>query len=203
MNIQKKLGIAVIPLVLSSLLLSQSLTDAAKKEKERREALKGKKTVAVTNADLGKLKKQPAFIAAAPPAKTQEETAASPASKAAATTGSGTALSTSLPMGVGSRQTESSRAAADKMNEQTKADLEEKYNKAREYRELLELKMNALQQQFFNMADTKAKELIQKDISDTYAKLLGAQEAETKAREDLEKFLGQSLKDKISPIWIK
>jgi hypothetical protein len=63
--------------------------------------------------------------------------------------------------------------------------------------------MNALQQQFFNMSDMKSKDLIQKDISETYAKLLGAQEVENRAREALEKFLGQSLKDKLSPIWIK
>ncbi|GAF97333.1 unnamed protein product, partial [marine sediment metagenome] len=39
---------------------SQSLVELAKKEKERREKLKGKKTIVVTNYDLKKVKKKPA-----------------------------------------------------------------------------------------------------------------------------------------------
>jgi len=45
MDIQKIAGMAIIPLFLSSLIFSQSLAELAKKEKERREGLKGKKGV--------------------------------------------------------------------------------------------------------------------------------------------------------------
>jgi hypothetical protein len=55
------------PVVAAVLLLAfgvntsaQSLADAARKEKARREALKTKTTVAVTNADLSKVKKKAA-----------------------------------------------------------------------------------------------------------------------------------------------
>jgi hypothetical protein len=203
MDIKKVLGAVILPLILTGLLFPQSLTDIAKKEKERRESLKGNKAVAVSNADLVKLKKKPAYLAGGPENQSPNETAAAASSNTGTPTASQTALSPALPIGLRDQLTESPQAAAQKMNERVKADLMEKYDKAKEYRELLELKMASLQQQFFNMADTKAKELIQKDISETYAKLLGAQEAENKAREDLERFLGEKLKDQISPIWIK
>ncbi len=203
MDIKKALGALLLPLILIGQLFPQSLTDVAKKEKERRESLKGNKAVAVSNADLAKMKKRPAFIAAGPENQSPSGTAAVASSKTGAPTGSETALSPALPVGLKDQLAESPQTASQRMNEQVKTDLREKYNKAKEYRELLELKMASLQQQFFNMADTKSKELIQKDISETYPKLLGAQEAENKAREDLERFLGEKLKDQISPIWIK
>ncbi|MCX6563644.1 MAG: hypothetical protein NTU60_08575, partial [Candidatus Aminicenantes bacterium] len=57
----KKIVIFVfLPLFLASLGLAQSLVEAAKKEKERRENLKGRITSVVTNADLAKVKKKPA-----------------------------------------------------------------------------------------------------------------------------------------------
>ena len=49
-----------LPLVLASFLQSQSLADLAKKEKERRAALKGKAATVITTADLAKVKKRPA-----------------------------------------------------------------------------------------------------------------------------------------------
>jgi hypothetical protein len=203
MDIKKALGTLLLPLILTSLLFPQSLSDVAKKEKERRESLKGNKAVAVSNADLARVKKKPAYVAAGPENQASSETEAAASSKTGALTGSETALSPNLPAGLKNQLAESSQTASQRMNEQIKVDLREKYSKAKEYRELLELKMASLQQQFFNMADTKAKELIQTEISETYAKLLGAQEVENKAREDLERFLGEKLKDQISPIWIK
>ena len=44
----------------ASLVAAQSVAEAAKKEKERRENLKGKTTQVVTNADLAKTQKKPA-----------------------------------------------------------------------------------------------------------------------------------------------
>ena len=56
--------------VLSTLLVSQSLVDVAKKEQDRREKLKGKNAKVVTNADLKAVKRAPAVTTpAAPPAE--------------------------------------------------------------------------------------------------------------------------------------
>jgi len=57
--------------VLSTLLVSQSLVDVAKKEQERREKLKGKNAKVVTNGDLKTVKRAPAVTTpTAPPAET-------------------------------------------------------------------------------------------------------------------------------------
>jgi hypothetical protein len=56
---KKILGIVLIFLVISSLLLSQSLVEVAKKEKERRAKLKGKSGKVITNEDLKRVKKHP------------------------------------------------------------------------------------------------------------------------------------------------
>lgn len=47
--------------LLVSFLQSQSLVDIAKKEKERRESLKGRKAIVVTNEDIANIKKTPAI----------------------------------------------------------------------------------------------------------------------------------------------
>jgi hypothetical protein len=203
MDIKKILWIGLLPCLLTSVLLSQTVTDLAKKENERRESLKGKKTVVVTNADLAKLKKKAAYVSAGAEGQTKGQAAGTASSSASTANASGAGQSSSLPIGVSDQQSQSPQKASQILNQQAKTQLEEQYNKAKEYRELLELKMNSLQQQFFSMSDTKTKDLVQKDISETYAKLLEAQEVENKAREALEKLLGQSLKDKLSPIWIK
>jgi vacuolar-type H+-ATPase subunit D/Vma8 len=203
MDIKKILWTGLFSCFLTSALLSQTVTDLAKREKERRESLKGKKTAIVTNADLAKMKKKAAYVTAGAEGQTQGQAAGSAGSTASTSNLSSPRQSSSLPIGASDQLSRSSQTASQIMNQQYRTQLEEQYNKAKEYRELLELKMNALQQQFFNMSDMKSKDLIQKDISETYAKLLGAQEVENRAREALEKFLGQSLKDKLSPIWIK
>ena len=203
MRIKKVLWAAFLPCLLTSFLLPQTMKDLAQKEKERRESLKGKKAVVVTNADLAKVRRKAAYAAAGTEVTTQGQAAGSASSTASVSTGSGSKQAQALPMGVSDQQSRSSQTANQLGNQQARTQLEEQYNKAKEFRELLELKMSALQQQFYSMSDTKAKELVQKDISETYDKLIQAQEAENKAREALEKFLGQSLKENISPIWIK
>lgn len=60
MSLKRVIAVLSLPLFLSSFLLSQSVVELAKKEKERREKLKGKKTIVVTNYDLKKVKKRPA-----------------------------------------------------------------------------------------------------------------------------------------------
>jgi hypothetical protein len=59
----------------SSLLISQSLVDVAKKEQERREKLKGKNVKVITNADLKSAKRAPAVTTTQPPAAPAETAA--------------------------------------------------------------------------------------------------------------------------------
>jgi hypothetical protein len=72
----KKFVHFIVFFVFSSLLVSQSLVDVAKKEQERREKLKGKNARVVTNADLKTVKKAPAVTI--PPAPPAEAAAAEP-----------------------------------------------------------------------------------------------------------------------------
>lgn len=60
MSIKKIIIVIFFPVLFASLLFSQSLVELAKKEKERRAKLKGKKAIVVTNADLKKLRRGPA-----------------------------------------------------------------------------------------------------------------------------------------------
>jgi hypothetical protein len=192
---QKRMGkrkfiLWVILFVLAgSLLLSQTLAEIAQKERERRESLKGKKRVVVTNADLAKLKKKPALeIPAAPPEPQPEEKAAlttpSPAEETPVRSGP-----TGSPQGGES--------------EVTLKTLQEKWEKAKEYVELLTLKMSALWQQFYGLDNLSSKEAVQQAIAETFIKLQDAQTEETRARQELEKFLGQIKKESAPSLWIR
>jgi hypothetical protein len=65
---KKTLRFAVLFLLPAALLLSQSLVEVSKQEKERREKLKGKNVKVITNADLKSVKKTPAVTMAEAPA---------------------------------------------------------------------------------------------------------------------------------------
>ncbi len=69
--------------------------------------------------------------------------------------------------------------------------------------ELLTLKMTALWQQFNGVPDMTTKDAVQQSIAETFIKLQKAQEEETQARQDLERYLGQQKKEPGSSIWIR
>jgi outer membrane biosynthesis protein TonB len=191
MPAKRFLASAFLTLFLGSLLFPQSLAEIAQKERERRAALKGKKAAVVTNASLAKLKKKPALeTPPAPPAPAVEE-AASPADVAPPTEEVHPAPESLLP------------SAETPAPPDVKA-LQEKWEKAKEYVELLTLKMGALWQQFYGLEDMTAKDAVQRSIAETFAKLQTAQEEETQAREALEKALGRQQKKEPAPsIWIR
>ena len=60
MGTKKLLAALFLPLLLVSFLQAQSLAELAKKEKERRAALKGKHAAVVTTKDLAKSTRRPA-----------------------------------------------------------------------------------------------------------------------------------------------
>jgi len=169
------------PLLLLSFLFSQSLVEVAKKEKERRDSLKAKKAVVITNADLVKLKKKPSLTiieTGGPETSAEAEPEAVPE-----------AYQEVAPRVERAPETEEALARSKKSSDEQRAELEEKWNKAKEYVDLLETKMNGLWQKFYALDDMISRDSIQQEISDTYVKLLKAQESEAKAREEVEKFV--------------
>lgn len=171
MKIKKIISLFILPLFFSSVLFSQSLVELAKREKERREKLKGKKGHLVTNVDLVKLKKRPSISIPQPVVVEEEgqeimaeEKKASPEKAETATTAE-------------SEQIEPQKEISD---------LEEKWKKVKEYSDLLSLKMNGLWQEFYSLDDMISRDHIQREISETYLKLLKSREDEKKAKEELD-----------------
>jgi len=175
---------------MSSFLFPQTLAEIAQKERERRAALKGKKAAVITNATLAKLKKKPALeTPPAPPAPVTEQVIPS----------EGTPTTTAEVQ-------EPPASALPPADKPAPADLkaqQERWEKAKEYVELLTLKMGSLWQQFYGLEDMTTKDAIQRSIAETFIKLQSAQEEETLARQDLEKSLGQQKRNPDSSIWIR
>jgi hypothetical protein len=195
MRAKKTLIWISLPLILSSLVFSQTLAEIAKKERERRESLKGRKARVVTNADLAKLKKKPALEVAEIPSP-QEATSEDKSDQAPSSPSpSGSAVVP--PPG---------EPAPEVKPRETLKDLEQRWEKAKEYVELLTLKMSSLWQAYYGLdaaASVVAREAIQRSIAETFIKLEKAQEDEAQARRELETFLGQAKKDSTPSIWIK
>ncbi|MEW5900366.1 MAG: hypothetical protein AB1715_02760 [Acidobacteriota bacterium] len=192
----KKISLFVlVSLLLGPVLFPQTLAEIAQKERERRASLKGKKAVVVTNADLAKLKKKPAVEIPASPVETQlqpraEEPAAPPENPPPAEIEPQPQPPAVTPLPEG----------------QTSATLQllqERWEKAKEYIELLTMKMGALWQQYNGMEGMTPKETIQGWIAETFIKLQKAEEEEAKAREELEKFLTRQKRESTPQIWIR
>ena len=181
MRLKKLLVGVTLPLFLSSFLFSQNLVELAKKEKARREKLKGKRAKVITNADLAKLKKNPSLLIVKPPSFAESSTVPSEQEKEATDTEF---------MGVSEeekmRRAEIEGAYPSQAGDYSRQ-LKEKWEKAKEYTDLLSLKMNALWQEFYSLDDMTPRDDIQRAISETFQKLQKAKEEETKAREEYER----------------
>lgn len=177
----KKIIIGIsLPLFLSSFLFSQSLAELAKKEKERREKLKGKKEIVVTNADLGKLKKKPAITMSRPVFyRDQSRRLATPSEKSFV-----------------DRAQPSKAEDIDRREprEDTPEKILEKWNKAKEYVDLLTTKFNGLWYEFYSMSSFKSKESIQQQIAETSLKLQKAQRDEAIAKKEYEQVSSRARK---------
>lgn len=201
------------PLLLVSFLQSQSLADLAKKEKERRAAVKGKAITVVTTADLAKVKKRPAVEAG-----NQEQAAEEGTEAAQAGAVEGQAQEGATPPATAG-QTVAAGAQAGKAAEETPPaenpaptaqDIQKKQNELAETAQqkadmvdLLTTKMNSLYQEFYGLDNLKSREMVQLQISDTYDKLLKAETESTKAKKDLEDFLARKKKENSPSIWIR
>lgn len=160
-----------LPLMLSSFLFSQSVAELAKKEKERREKLKGKKGAVITNAKLKETKRTPAVTTSRPATSTESiQSPSSPQPKS--------------PPGTAQPGTTSE---LDKTGDaDSKADLEQKWQMAQEYVDLLTTKMNGLWQEYYSMDDMTDRSNIQRQIAETFQKLEKAKEDAAKAKKELD-----------------
>jgi hypothetical protein len=176
-----------VTLLSASVLSPQNLVEAAKKEKERRESLKGKTAVVVTNADLAKVKKQQALVAPVLPAESLLPPSAGSAGEIQEAAGQ-------TPPAVSTLSSQELLAEAQKKVEEKRAELETKWTAAKERVELLTLKMTALQQQLYSFNSMVSKDSIQQQINETYQKLQDAQAEEAKAKDELDKFSAANIK---------
>ncbi len=172
MELKKIVTAVTLPLLLCSFLFSQNLAELAKKEKERREKLKGKKSVVVTNADLAKLKKKASLIVPQSIEIREERAGVSGSERK------------SLPRESPSLKTKES----DKREFLTSASgPEERWMRAKEQVELLILKINALWQEFYSLDDATSQESIQRKIDEASLNLQKARQDEEKLKKELER----------------
>jgi len=202
-----------LPLLLASFLQSQSLADLAKKEKERRAALKGKSATVITEAELAKVKKRPAVESVVQEQVAEEagaetgaaEGAVQEGAQAAAGAGTDPAQAVAPPAAKPVEEIPPGEAPAPSAQDIQKkiTELADVAQQKAEMVDLLTTKMNALYQEFYGLDNMKSRELIQVQISDTYDKLLKAEADSAKAQKDLEDLMAQATKNKTQAIWIK
>lgn len=171
MGLKKYLLGGFIPLFLCTFLFSQSLSELAKKERERRNRLQGKKSILVTNATLTRLKKKPAILVS--PSATPEKNPLS-----------------ITPKRKSPRQISPKARGeeADKRETQdARSNLEEQLTRAKDYVELLSLRINALWQEYYSLDDRTSQEKILRKINEAALDLEKAREEEEKISKEFKK----------------
>jgi hypothetical protein len=176
---------AAILLLAFSAGWGQSLTEAAKKEKERRAAFKNKPTTVLTNDSLSRLNKQEAV------STTRPEAEAEPAAEVPAPTDNPNTSNTIVPQTSTVQATPLVGQSMGSSSGGGPTNQESRWQKAKEYADLLELKLNALWQEFYSLNDMTPRDKIQQDISDTFEKYTQARQEEAKALADLQKQKGR------------
>lgn len=208
---KKILACLFLPLLLASFLQSQSLAELAKKEKERRAALKGKGAPVVTTADLAKVKRQPSVVSsgqeqAADETAAQDEKGGAKAQQEGAPPAAGEQPG-AAPAGAEKPAEETPPGETPAMSEKEfqakQAELADAVTQKQEMVDLLTLKMNSLYQEFYSLDNMKSREILQLQISNTYDKLLSAETDVKKAAKDLEDFAATTKRESVPEIWIR
>lgn len=170
---------AVVLLAMAASASAQDLAAAARKEKERRAALKGKASVTVTNTDLADMKKKAAFSEA------QNEGREQPAEGEPAER-------VNNPSAVSAEPSEALIVETAFDFENLRAELQDKYNRAKEHLDYVNLKMRALQQQFFSFNTMESKSKVQQDIAQTNMDIQAAAAEEARLKKELEDFASKN-----------
>ena len=206
---KKKLLISLfLPLFLASFLQSQSLAELAKKEKERRAAMKGKSATVTTSADLAKVKRK-ASVESVGQEQTAEEAAAlagqadGKAEQGAAPPAAGQPAAVAAEKPAEETPPGEKPAMSEKEFQVKQAEFVDVCKQKEEMIDLLKLKLNSLYQEFYGLDNMKSREIIQLQISDTYDKLLKAEADAKKATKDLEDFIANTKRENVPGIWIR
>lgn len=187
----RKIFAAALILGFAVSLQAQSLVELSRREKARRESFKGCLPAVVTNNELAALRKAPAVSSPAPDTAPQE---AIP-TVAGGPTGSGWAAASPatpsrsrrivprvLPSGPSLVGEDGSPRGPS-----TAADLESRLRAVREEADLLTTKMNGLRQRFYRNDDMTPRDIIEREIAETYARIDKARETESALLEEFEK----------------
>jgi hypothetical protein len=178
---KRAVGLAGVAAFACGLCFGQDLAEAAKKEKERRAAQKNVKSVVLTNAMLTDLKKKPAV----PSIRLEGGPIPGPAGSFAPPVplpGTTTAVPTTGPE-------PGSPGAAGPGQEPSEP--QARYDRAKERMDLLGLKLLSLRQQLTTFDSMQTKDKVQKEFAETYQTFLQAQADAAKAKEDLDRALGE------------
>jgi hypothetical protein len=185
MKVMKRVLVFVAVLGLAASVGAQSLTELAKKEKARRDSLKGRHAAVITNASLLRVQKTPAVVVTPPEAELSDAVAGE--ETVAADQGAGAEGETgALPSGSGApsgprmvprtgREGPLITGDANRDQAEGAGTLDAQLKAAKEMVDLLTTKMNALRQQFESQDAMVPGSVIQQQLDETNQRLLKAQ----------------------------
>jgi hypothetical protein len=185
----KKLIVVTIFVALVGSLYGQSVSELARREKARREALKGNRAKVITNVDLAAVRKTPAVVVVNPdsaeesnaPGITGQDSSGLTSGGAGDTSGPVVMVPTVAkngPVLMGNNDSADAPASA--------GDAESRLKAANELIDLLSTKMNALMQESNNLNTMTPKDVIQRQIDETNRKLIRVQEEAARLKDQIE-----------------
>ncbi len=189
-----------------TLVLAQeeSLVELAKKERERRESLKEQKVKVITNKELEGLTKTEALtLPPQPKPVTTQPGELSEATSASSSPSVVHRVTVENPPEQIKPEGNASVSFRSSGIDTSATSLEEAWKKAQEYVELLTLKLNQLWAEFYSQTGMKSRDYIQQQISETYDKLLKAQEEEARLRKEYENQINRDKSASAPSIWIR
>ncbi len=182
---------------LASVGYSQSLAELAKKEKERRQAVKDAKVI--TNEQAAKYQSAPLTAATLPTTQTAEKTAAG----ADKPPGQGEAVPGTVKEKPPSDEPVDFQGRPESFWRQTFADARQKVKGLEDESNVLILKLNDLQNRFYRENDGFKQQEIQREIQKTIYEQDVNKENLAKAKSDLTDLEREARKSGALPGWIK
>lgn len=185
----KKILVVTIFAAFMGSLYGQSVSQLARQEKARRDALKGNRAKVVTNADLAAVRKTPAVVVVNPD-QAEEANPSGIAGQDASGVASGSTGDTSGavvmvptvakngPALMGNSDASGQPASTSEAEARLKA--------ANELIDLLSTKMNALMQEANNLDTMTSKDGIQRQIDETNRKLIRVQEEAARLKDQVD-----------------
>lgn len=194
MKIVKRAVVLFVTVGFAATLSAQNVAELARKERERREALKGRRATVVTNDDLLRVAKRPAVEVSSRPAGWDIVEADEPDRDTEQEAGPGRVTVVSAPEAAeGSSRRITPRVTApgpSLTGDSGSADqagtgsgaLDAQLRAAEELVDLLETKLAALKQEYEFQNNMVPNYVIEKELNDTYQRLQKAQAQETRIR---------------------